>query len=1063
MRYLGSGCQRNIRFFVSWFLGLGFVFGDFSVGQDAADKKPAFYEQQPEPAPIQAMPGTADPDNPSQLRNRALAEGPKPLWIWGTDPNASYSIRKNFVASSFSSAWLAASCDNSMSIELNGRSIGASDSWEEGLIVDLSRVLKPGDNQILFRVRNAGGVAALVAKIAIIDSQGKITTLESGPDWQAASEKTPNAFQPSKRIATYGDAPWGNVLSPERSSQGSGFAIRPGFIIERLFRVPKEELGSWVAITSDPQGRLIASDQENKGLFRITPPKVGSREPTRVEKLDVDILSAQGLLFAFDSLYVCVNGGKRSGLYRLKDTNGDDQFDEVLLLKELRGSGEHGPHALRLSPDGKSIYVSCGNHTLPPTDRITSAPPQTMGGARSKTLSATLPDGFTSRIAPNWDEDLLLPRQWDANGHAVGILAPGGWIAKTDPDGKAWEMVSIGYRNQYDFAFNTAGEMFVYDADMEWDMGAPWYRPTRVVHATSGSEFGWRSGTGKWPSYYLDSLPSLVDIGPGSPVGVEFGTGARFPRKYQHALFVCDWTFGTMYAIHAEPQGASYIATKEEFLSRTPLPLTDVVIGADGHMYFTVGGRGTQSELYRVRYEGSEPTSPAPPLAVTDEQRLRRTLEQYHTDAVPNADAVARQLVEKLNHPDRHIRYAARVGLERLPTSLWASRVLDSSDPQIAITGGAAIARVGEPSLRDPLLARIANIDPAELSPSERLELARTLQLILIRLGEIDEGLQRAIRERIDPMFPSGDDTLDRELAILLAYLDSPSLPGKIVPMLERERRFTQADFADILQRNRGYGTSIAAMLNNQPDLQQFHFAFVLRNVRSGWTFDQRKAYFQWFQRAQTWQGGASYEKFLINTANDAYALCNDQERFTLEALGVRKPTPIPKTLPTPEGPGRKYTTDEIAAWISERLKDRNLQRGKKMYAAARCVVCHRYGGEGGATGPDLTQVAGRFSANDLIDAIVRPSQVISDQYKTMVVQTKDGEVYTGRVVSDLAGKITLVIDPEDATKTITLDRSEVENEKVSKESQMPAELLDKLNEEEVLDLIAYLLSRGKS
>lgn len=1044
-------------------LGTGIDRIDSSGAAEPRADESKVYEQMPEPAPVQAANKSASQSTRNSVRDRAIAEGPKPLWIWGEDPNRRYSIRKQFQVAEIASAWLVSTCDNSMSIGVNGQQVAISDSWEQCVIVDLSRILKPGANELLFDVQNAGGIAGLVAKLAIIDSQGKITTISTGEDWQAAPRNKPDSFTPAKKIATYGDAPWGNVLAPERSSQGTDFNVLPGFAIERLFRVPKEELGSWVAITCDPTGRLIASDQENKGLFRITPPKVGSDEPTRVERLKVDLSAAQGLLFAFDSLYVCVNGGKGSGLYRLKDTNGDDQFDDVVLLKKLRGGGEHGPHALRLSPDGKSIYVCCGNHTLPPSDRSLSAPPQTMGGARTEVLQANLPDDFTSRIAPNWDEDLLLPRQWDANGHAAGILAPGGWIAETDPDGKNWEMVSVGYRNQYDFAFDSAGEMFAYDADMEWDMGTPWYRPTRVVHATSGSEFGWRSGTGKWPSYYLDSLPSLVDIGPGSPVGVEFGTGAKFPEKYQRALFVCDWTFGTMYAIHSKPQGASYYASKEEFLSRTPLPLTDVVIGTDGNMYFTVGGRGTQSELYRVRYEGSESTTPAPALQLTAEQRLRRELEQYHTASVPNVDVAAQQLLANLNHPDRHIRYAARVGLERLPASLWATRVLNSSDPQTLITGGAAIARTGDLALREPLLERIGTIDPSQLTTPQRLEIARTLQLILIRLGALDDSLRNAIRERIDPMFPSGDDTLDRELAILLAFLDSPTLPTKILPLLERERRFTEADFADILQRNRGYGASISEMLDNQPDLQQFHYAFVLRNVRSGWTLDQRKAYFQWFQKAQGWKGGASYEKFLINTADDAYSLCNDQERFTLEALGVRKPTPLPKTLPTADGPGRKYTTEEIASWVPERLKNRNLERGKKMYAAARCVVCHRYGGEGGATGPDLTQAAGRFSPTDLIDAIVRPSQVISDQYRTMVLQTKDGEIYTGRIVNDFGGKLTIVTDPEDATKAVTLDRGEIENEKISKESQMPSELLDKLNEDEVLDLLAYLLSRGKS
>ncbi|MFN9605793.1 MAG: hypothetical protein ACK6A7_20485, partial [Planctomycetota bacterium] len=127
MRCLGSCCPRNLHLLL-WFLGIWVVCGDCATGQESADKKPAIYEQQPEPAPIQSSRDAAEGDNLSQLRNRSLAEGPKPLWIWGEDANTSYVIRKTFVAPSFASAWLAASCDNSMSIELNGRQIGTSDS-----------------------------------------------------------------------------------------------------------------------------------------------------------------------------------------------------------------------------------------------------------------------------------------------------------------------------------------------------------------------------------------------------------------------------------------------------------------------------------------------------------------------------------------------------------------------------------------------------------------------------------------------------------------------------------------------------------------------------------------------------------------------------------------------------------------------------------------------------------------------------------------------------------------------------------------------------------------------
>ena len=123
----------------------------------------------------------------------------------------------------------------------------------------------------------------------------------------------------------------------------------------------------------------------------------------------------------------------------------------------------------------------------------------------------------------------------------------------------------------------------------------------------SGAEFGFRNGSGKWPAYYIDSFGAVVDIGPGSPTGITFGYGAKFPEKYREALFISDWSFGKLRAVHLRPEGASYTAEVEEFISGEPLPVTDVVINPnDGAMYLAVGGRGAQSALYRVTYPGGE-------------------------------------------------------------------------------------------------------------------------------------------------------------------------------------------------------------------------------------------------------------------------------------------------------------------------------------------------------------------------------------------------------------------------------------------------------------------------
>ena len=306
-----------------------------------------------------------------------------------------------------------------------------------------------------------------------------------------------------------------NTLNSAGSVGLEQMQVKEGFKLEEIYRVPREEQGSWVSLAVDDKGRLIASDQYG-GIYRMTVPPIGSNREPKVEAIDFPIGQAQGLLYAFDALYVVVNGdaGEGCGLYRLTDSDGDDDFDSLELLKHFgESAGEHGPHAVFLGPEGKSLYVMAGNMT-------------------------PMPENYdASRVPKAWGEDLLLPRVY-GRGAYKGFEAPRGWIAKTDPDGRHWEIIATGLRNAYDAAFDRRGELFTFDADMERDLKTPWYRPTRICQVISGAEFGWRNSSGKWPPYYPDSVPPVLEIGPGSPVGVSFGYGAAFPARYQNA-FVC--------------------------------------------------------------------------------------------------------------------------------------------------------------------------------------------------------------------------------------------------------------------------------------------------------------------------------------------------------------------------------------------------------------------------------------------------------------------------------------------------------------------------------------------
>lgn len=997
------------------------------------------WNQRPESAATMTMDSLTASEAKPLINEAQWSRGPKPSWIWGSDSNKRYRLSTEFQCSSGKGV-LRATCDNEMVVYLNGKRLTSSDTWQDTTEVDLSSVLQAGKNILDFDVSNQGGIAGLIVKVGLLADESKIDWIISDDAWTATelSKKTPASL---KVIGSLGDAPWGQALNNVATSGGSPrdvFVTLPGYEVERLFTVPREELGSWVAITFDPQGRLIVSDQGDKGLCRVTIPAPGTDGQTVVEKLDLPITSAQGLLYAFDSLYISVNGGPGSGFYRAIDSDGDGELDEVKKLKGFRGGGEHGPHALRLSPDGQSIYVICGNHTDPPADFN------------------------SSRLPANWNEDHLLPRQWDANGHARGRMAPGGWIAKTDPNGESWEMISVGYRNPYDMDFNADGELFAYDADMEWDLGSPWYRPTRVVHATSGSEFGWRSGTGKWPTYYEDSLPPLVDIGPGSPVGAAFGYGTKFPAKYQQALYICDWTFGTMYAIHMEPDGSGYRGTKEEFLSRTPLPLTDVAISPDGSMVFTIGGRGTQSELYRVTYVGDESTEAVnPQIAAGSEARARRhELEAFHSQEAADKPGALEKIWESLGDQDRFTRYSARVALEFQPTNLWLSRLSQERDPMTLISASLALAHQGTPENQSTILSALERVDLAKLEVDQQLAWMRALQLAFIRLGEPTEEIKAAWATKLDPFFPSMQDSVNRELVQLLVYLNSTTVVDKTIALLKLPRAESTDDMSKLIARNRGYGGAIAAMLANQPDAQQIHYALTLRNASVGWTIPLREAYFRWFDTARTWSGGASYQGFLTNIDREAFAAATDSERLAIEALGAREPF-VMTELPKPVGPGKEWTVASVLEASGSVLKGRDFKNGKRTFAASSCIQCHRFAGEGGATGPDLTQAAGRFGIKEMAEAIVEPDRVISDQYRASRILTADGQIITGRVVAENDTHYVVLTDPQDSSKVAEVAREDVEQMSPSPTSMMPAKLLDTLNEDEVLDLVAYLLSRG--
>jgi putative heme-binding domain-containing protein len=735
-----------------------------------------------------------------------------------------------------------------------------------------------------------------------------------------------------------------------------------------------------------------------------------------------------------------------TGLYRIQDLDGDDQYETVTTIKLFTGQpGEHGPHSIKLSPDGKSLYMVAGNHV-------------------------DVPEMDAYRLPRVWNEDNLFPEIKDPRGHANDRKAPGGWVANFSPDGSYFELISAGYRNPFDIAFNEAGDLFTYDSDMEWDFGMPWYRPTRICHVTSGSEYGWRTGNQKWSPLYPDNLPATINIGQGSPTNVMFGTGANFPEKYQKALYAFDWSFGIIYAFELKPNGATYEATAEEFISGSPLPLTDGVIGPDGAMYFMTGGRRLESDLYRVYYDGNVEEN-IKPLQVADlpaENKLRRELEEFHK--VGASSEGLEKAWANLDHADRFVQYAARIALEHQPVDSWKVKALEEQNPVKLTQAMIAMARHTEKGAGTPMVQVLMGIDYSKLKEKEKQDLLRAFELILYRQGEPSATVKEQLVAYLDGNFPANNNNLDRELSKLLVYLDAPDGVSKTLALLDNakddpdyQKTFTSS--SDLIMRNPQYGLDIANMLANVPPAQQTYLATVLGGAEAGWTPELHDKYFTWIQDAFKYKGGRSYVGFIDRARKMAltHVAKADFERYN-ELSGAAMLTSngndLAETNIQPEGPGKRWTVEE-ALPVVEVLNGRDLARGKAMYVATLCQSCHTMQGEGGVIGPDLSQLGTRFSAKDILNATINPSDEISEQYEATILELKTGGSVVGRLTNENDANYYVSQNPFAPDVIRTVGKTEVKSTKVSEVSTMLPGMINRLNDEELKDLMAYLISGG--
>ncbi len=758
-----------------------------------------------------------------------------------------------------------------------------------------------------------------------------------------------------------------------------------GFRVE----VAAEGFGSLILVATARDGAVVVSSIE-KGLLQLVDANAdGCFEAA--EKFCPDLTGCQGLHFLADgTAFAMARSDAGTGVHRLAP--GPLPRKAELLLPLAGEMGEHGPHAILGAPDGRLLLV-LGNHVQP-----------------LHPVAATSPFDTVYEGHP-------LPRIEDPNGHAVGIRAPGGSLLLFDPATRVLERFAAGFRNAYDATYDDAGALFTFDSDMEWDIGMPWHRQVRLVHAVPGGDYGWRAATAKSPAHHADTLPPMADAGRGSPTGVLWCDAKRFGNKFRRTILAADWSQGRILAFTPQPSASTWTATSAVLLSGRPLPVTDLAFDKEERLLVSVGGRGLAGALLRM--EALEP-GPSPATARARELPLF------------DGNTAFAALVAELASPDRTRRFLAARALGRRPAQALAAVAHSHPLPAVRAEALLALARkhlaaadVKGLALLDACLEVLVGTHPVEV----RLVAARALQLALCCARPETLAAEPRPEPRVDvgqklaALLPTGSAALDRDLVLSLAHCGGAAAQKKLLALFE-----AAADPEDAL-----------------------HLLLALSNLSTPLDAAKLPSLLQRLRVLKLRPGGHSYGGFLDAMLRRLMVRVPESEKAALVALAA------PPAQRGVEGGGWKRERARVRDYLLQSLAapDKDLAEGARVFQR-QCAACHQRAGLGHAGGPDLASVEARLGLDDLLVAIMEPSRHVSDQYRSHQIFTHDQQLISGLVTRD-DGTTVSVLDREGVTHAIPV--ANIEERRLSPLSAMPDGLLDPLTLLEVRDLAAFLLA----
>ena len=767
-------------------------------------------------------------------------------------------------------------------------------------------------------------------------------------------------------------------------SHGSAerFRVPPGFSVEPAAASPR--LGPLAAFTFDSFGRPVVARERGFPTLLLDQNRDGIFETEVI--LTTKVRSVESLWFDGRTLYVAgLSEAGQRGLYRLEDRNGDDELDALEQLSALDGPAAD----IRRSPDGLPTIFAGGRWLRwNEVRRELVAPAGDSGddpGADVYQNSVYRPAFRGAMVATDSSGRRILVRRLTRDGAAYRPLeSMVAEFAMIEPPPPARiTHLEVGRDGFIYFSTGEAGGLYriVYTPGLR----ERWQRP-RAVPEGALALVGQPQPLSSWGHAALLRQKELLGALWGEHLeALALDRGASTPDRVQAILMLR--RFG-------------------------PLPKIDLLKKLAG----AADPEARAGAIYVAgQLEGEAAKAlAAAALADTDALVRRRAAEaMLRLGLGPEDNQFAASLYKLLGDPDRFVREAGRRALERVARENWRSRVLDEKDPRVALEGMLALLHAAyeeeSEAVTEKLLPLLA--EPT-LDQALRLDAVR---LLVIATAASKEACRQASGILL-PRFPSGDESLDRELARAMAQCSRPEAIRKILAAMPPGDR-------------------------NQA--LQIHYASCLALIKEGWTGAEKESLLTWFQKAAERPESVKPVSLLFDAVLQS-AFTREERRQALRR--------IPKLARGAAADPQEIFEQQMALPTAAVAA-----QGREIFQR-RCASCHRLGGPGNEFGPDLTSLAARLDKQSLLEAILWPSRTVAEQFKSLIVETSDGHAIEALLVREDAR--TMLLKTAADSYPISIPKNRVRNRRTLERSIMPDGLLDGLDQTAIANLLAFLLEQ---